>query len=109
MPGAAVPDESATGILVSGLENLCAEIERGAHVVVHCSAGIHRTGMIAYALLRMLAIDPNAAVGLISQSRPVTADGLVPARLEWAEATARRHHRGVSAQAGGSGHIRESS
>lgn len=109
MQGAAVPDDSATVVLGAGLKDLCVEIGRGASVVVHCSAGIHRTGMIAYALLRMLDVDPSFAREIIAKSRAVTADGLVPTRIEWAESTARRHHRESSEQAAGSGHVGEAS
>lgn len=55
------------------------------HVYIHCSAGIHRTGFVAYLLLRMLGSDPqNARVGLESL-RAVTYDQVGEDRLEVAE------------------------
>src|SRR5687768_11831120 len=32
-------------------------LEEGSSVVIHCSAGIHRTGMIGYALLRHVGLS----------------------------------------------------
>src|SRR5512138_3903686 len=45
----------------------------GGRVFVHCSAGIHRTGMIALALLRSLDIEREDATTLLGELRSVTA------------------------------------
>jgi hypothetical protein len=57
----------------------------GGAVVVHCSAGIHRTGMFGYALLRCTGLDPDAARATLRQLRPVTADGVGDERLAWGD------------------------
>jgi protein-tyrosine phosphatase len=57
----------------------------GAHVAIHCSAGIHRTGMFGYALLRTSGLEPEAAKEALAAPRAATADGVGDQRLAWAE------------------------
>src|SRR5262249_49490173 len=61
MPGAAIPDESATRALLPAIDQVVAIIQQGGRAVIHCSAGIHRTGMIGYAVLRRLGLSPDLA------------------------------------------------
>ena len=56
-----------------------------ARVVIHCSAGIHRTGMFSYALLRVCGLDPDAAMSTLARLRAVTAQGIGEQRVSWAE------------------------
>ncbi len=51
-------------------------LEAGRHVVVHCAAGMHRTGICMYLVLRHVGYDEEEAMALIEQSRPVTATEL---------------------------------
>jgi hypothetical protein len=46
-------------------------------VVVHCSAGLHRTGAICYLLLRMAGLARDEAVAKIRLARALTADELI--------------------------------
>jgi protein-tyrosine phosphatase len=39
-------------------------------VLVHCQYGRHRSAMVAYAVLRLLGHDPDAAAGLIREHHP---------------------------------------
>jgi protein-tyrosine phosphatase len=73
--------DAATGTLAA----LARLVGAGAHVAIHCSAGIHRTGMIGYALLRTCGLDPVTAAVTLAELRPVTAAGVGADRLEWAE------------------------
>ena len=57
----------------------------GGRVLVHCSAGIHRTGMVAYGLLRYLGREPEDARTMLRAMRGFTADGVGEARLSWGE------------------------
>jgi protein-tyrosine phosphatase len=57
----------------------------GGHILIHCSAGIHRTGMFAYGLLRHLGSPPEVARSTLAQLRPLTAEGVGDARLEWGD------------------------
>lgn len=50
-------------------------------VVVHCSAGLHRTGAICYLLLRLAGLGRDDAIARIRQARALTAEELCrPAR-----------------------------
>jgi hypothetical protein len=53
----------------AGLAALSNLIAAGAHVAVHCSAGIHRTGMFGYALLRTCGLAHGAGQSSRSHSR----------------------------------------
>jgi len=46
-------------------------LEAGRTVFVHCSAGIHRTGMITNGFLRFLGHDASEAADLLNRMRPV--------------------------------------
>ncbi|HEU0036423.1 MAG TPA: tyrosine-protein phosphatase [Kofleriaceae bacterium] len=67
------------------LREIADVIRGGGHVVVHCSAGVHRTGMIGYALLRQLGLDAPAARAMLAQLRDVTADGVGDERCAWGD------------------------
>ena len=88
MAGAAVPDDAATRTLLPSIDDVSGIIRRGGRVVVHCSAGIHRTGMLGYALLRRLGLDAEAARGKLLELRAVTAEGVGADRLAWGDTVA---------------------
>jgi len=46
------------------------------NVLVHCSAGLHRTGMFVYALLRKGYIEADEALRIIGEIRKETRDAL---------------------------------
>lgn len=77
-------DTAAPVAAVRGaLEAARAALREGGSVVVHCSAGIHRTGMFAHALLRVCGLDPTTARSLLHQMRAVTDEGVGEDRIEW--------------------------
>ena len=45
-------------------------------VVVHCAAGLHRTGAVCYLLFRLAGLDGAAALAKVHAARPLTADEL---------------------------------
>lgn len=69
----------------AAFEKVRAALDGGGRVFVHCSAGIQRTGMIAYALLRFLGDDAKAARDKLARARRVTAEGVGEARLAWGD------------------------
>lgn len=73
-----------------GLATLATHLSEGERIALHCSAGIHRTGMIAYALLRTLGNTPEQALDAIEKMRPVTRAGLTPPRQRFGDAIAAR-------------------
>lgn len=54
---------------ISGSRILC-HLERGERIVVHCAAGLGRSGMIAAKLLTACGAEPAEAIGLVRQARP---------------------------------------
>lgn len=71
------------------LEELARILTAGGRIYLHCSAGIHRTGMIAAALLFHLGYDRNDVSAAIAGLRTFTAEGMGPERLDWASSFAR--------------------
>ena len=70
--------------LVSRLKSAMGDVV-DAHVYLHCSAGIHRTGFFAYILLRLMGHDPTAALAALTALRQVTADQVGDERITLAE------------------------
>lgn len=66
-----------------GLQELVRAIEAGESVLIHCSAGMHRTGMMAFAVLRWLGTAQAEALNLIHTMRPQTREGMREEHLVW--------------------------
>ena len=69
----------------AGLEAGKAALAAGGGVIIHCSAGIHRTGMFGYALLRVAGLAREAALEKLRELRAVTAEGVGSDRLDWGD------------------------
>jgi hypothetical protein len=83
------PDAQCTAELRPVLAELATLVSNGATILVHCSAGIHRTGMFGYALLRQLGLEPAAARAKLIELRAVTGEGVGDDRLAWGDALSR--------------------
>lgn len=90
MPSARVPEEAEEGRYQEALAELAALLEEGARLYLHCSAGIHRTGMIGFALLREVGYAEEEARALLRELREETAAGVGEERLAWGAALASR-------------------
>ena len=55
-------------------------------IYLHCSAGLHRTGFVAYLLLRRSGLNPDAAMAEMRRIREVTAEQVGSHRIALAEA-----------------------
>jgi predicted protein tyrosine phosphatase len=74
--------------VAQGLSALAESLDAGEAIALHCSAGIHRTGMIAYALLRTLGDTPAQALDRIERMRPITRAGMTRERQGFGDAIA---------------------
>jgi protein tyrosine phosphatase (PTP) superfamily phosphohydrolase (DUF442 family) len=83
------PEGDEDQLLRRGLPELSGYLDAGSSLLVHCSAGIHRTGMVAYALLRWRGLPGSEALELIERMRPVTRAGLRAQHLVWGDRVAR--------------------
>jgi protein-tyrosine phosphatase len=84
--GAGVPDAARSSALRQVLRELRDLIRAGNKLFIHCSAGIHRTGMFGYALLRQLGLSEAAARAKLADLRQLTAEGVGQDRLAWGNA-----------------------
>ena len=60
-------------------------LDNHGKIYIHCSAGIHRTGMISYALLRFLGYTEKESLAILAKLRDKTSKGVGEERVEWAE------------------------
>ncbi|HVS01332.1 MAG TPA: tyrosine-protein phosphatase [Thermoanaerobaculia bacterium] len=97
LPDARPPQGRRNQPVHAALAALAAELDAGRSLLVHCSAGIHRTGMFAYALLRWIGNDEAAA---LSATRPLTRDELSEERLRWANELIEAARRGKEEASG---------
>lgn len=80
------PTRAETGHVRVAADIAAGRLREGHNVFVHCSAGIHRTGTFAYAVLRRLGHDRDSAMCEIRRLRPETYDGFLPTFIRhWAE------------------------
>jgi protein-tyrosine phosphatase len=68
-----------------GLTETFSTGEGPRRIHVHCSAGIHRTGMVIYGLLRLTGLGPDETRAALKQIRAVAADGVREDRLLFIE------------------------
>ena len=90
LEGAKEPEGVARQTLDKGLAKLSHLLDDSNSLLIHCSAGIHRTGMFAYALLRHRGLGRDDALAKIEQARPHTREGLEEHHLRWGDEIAAR-------------------
>lgn len=81
--------ETLAEVELSRLFLLWDEIGRaeGSRIIyLHCSAGLHRTGFVAYLILRRSGLNPDDAMEGLRALRPVTAEQVGEDRIALAEA-----------------------
>ncbi|MEV6211561.1 protein-tyrosine phosphatase family protein [Kitasatospora sp. NPDC051914] len=79
IPDRTVPDPAA---VLPVLRRLAARLREGAHVVVHCRAGIGRSSLLAASLLVLDGTDPGTAWERIEHARGLTVPD-TPAQRTW--------------------------
>ena len=60
-------------------------LHEGGKIYIHCSGGIHRTGMVTYGLLRYLGKGKEDAVKMLNDLRVVTALNIKDKLLLWGD------------------------
>ncbi|MGI5206491.1 protein-tyrosine phosphatase family protein [Spirillospora sp. CA-108201] len=84
LPHAGPPPTTHDGRLGASLTQLAAVLRDGGHVLIHCSAGIHRTGMFAYALLRFAGMTADDATDSLQRVDVDFLTNVGDDRLAWA-------------------------
>lgn len=85
MKSAQPPTEDQAVELQAMFVTAAEALKGGAGIYLHCSAGIHRTGMIAYAFLRYLGCDASEAWSKLANLRSVTQSQVGEHRIAWAD------------------------
>lgn len=85
LENANIPMDQALEMLRVELPKLALNLLEGESIVIHCSAGIHRTGMIAYAVLRLCGLEGDTAQASLMQMRSHTGQGVGQVRLAWGD------------------------
>jgi len=88
LPGGRPPEGRLDLAARDVVATLATRLGEGESILIHCSAGMHRTGMIAYALLRGCGLDGVETLRAIGDLRRHTLDGLDPQLVVWAERAA---------------------
>jgi protein-tyrosine phosphatase len=83
MESAKPPTEEQLKVLTQVFVQLNQILNNGGNIYLHCSAGIHRTGMISYAFLRFIGNEHVEATKLLTKLRTVTIDGVGEERVAW--------------------------
>jgi protein-tyrosine phosphatase len=86
MTTATPPPPERNGELATCFRTVRDALRSGQRGYIHCSAGIHRTGMITYALLRFMGAPAEKARNTLKELRQVTGVGVGCERLAWGDA-----------------------
>lgn len=89
LAGADLPKPERTPEILATFERMHEALRAGGRLYLHCSAGLHRTGLIANAFLRWLGYSAEDALALITELRPLTAEQVGEERLRWGDGFAR--------------------
>lgn len=82
------PEGESDCIFRAALPELNACLDFGESILIHCSAGIHRTGTLAYALLRWRGYSQPDAIAIVMRLRSITGERLRPENIDWADSVA---------------------
>ena len=90
VPNGNYPQGEVHQRLLAAMPKLSKLLDEGKSLLIHCSAGIHRTGTVAYGLLRWRSMERDEAMQVIHQIRPVTAEGMLEKRRRWGDENSRQ-------------------
>lgn len=72
-------------LLKNAIISIREALQKGESILIHCSAGKHRTGVLAYCVLRKGGMTHAESLHIISQMRPETAAELEGKYLQAAQ------------------------
>ncbi|WP_439624654.1 protein-tyrosine phosphatase family protein [Gemmata sp.] len=78
------PQGPVAEAILAALPLLWRRLDAGRSILIHCSAGIHRTGMIGYSLLRWRGHAVDDALAVIEKMRLHTRNGIQRKHIDWA-------------------------
>ncbi|HNK63575.1 MAG TPA: tyrosine-protein phosphatase [Anaerolineales bacterium] len=90
VPNGNYPEGMVHERMLAAMPQLSHLLDEGRSLLIHCSAGIHRTGTVAYGLLRWRGLDREEAMQIISEIRKETAEGMLEKRMRWGNENARQ-------------------
>jgi protein-tyrosine phosphatase len=90
VPDGKYPEGEVHASLLNAIPKLSHLLDEGSTILIHCSAGIHRTGTVAYGLLRWRGLPREIAMRIIRQARKETAEGMLEKRMRWGDDNARQ-------------------
>lgn len=79
------PSKDRLPEIVAFYQKLSGVLSLGGSVLVHCAAGIHRTGMITFGFLRFLGLSSEEAKAALFVMRKETGEGVGELRTTWGE------------------------
>lgn len=89
VPNGNYPQGEVHERLLAAMPQLSQLLDEGKSLLIHCSAGIHRTGTVAYGLLRWRGVGQDEAMRIIHEMRKETAEGMLKKRMRWGDENAR--------------------
>jgi protein-tyrosine phosphatase len=90
VPNGNYPEGDVHERLLEAMPQLSQLLDEGNSLFIHCSAGIHRTGMVAYGLLRWRGMERDEAMRVIHEMRKETAEGMMEKRMRWGDENAKQ-------------------
>jgi len=78
-----IPSKKINSELKNVFEIIREKLKNEKRIFIHCSAGLHRTGMITNALLLFLGYDEKISHEILYKLRPITAKEVRNHRLNW--------------------------
>lgn len=78
-------DEELKTRLISSLQSVKSLLEEGKNILIHCAAGIHRTGFFVYTLLRLSGFSESSVQDAILTIRPEIISHIGKHRLRISE------------------------
>ncbi len=85
MSSAQPPNKEHIDEIIQLFEVLKSSLEKKGRIYIHCSAGIHRTGMISYAFLRYIGLKPEQSMQKLLELRKDTYHNVGDHRIQWGE------------------------